>query len=53
MSVFDETVTGDGDFQFGELGAIEELPVLERFQFFVPAELADRFDTECGGRPEA
>ena len=43
MSVFDETVAGDGNFQLGELGSIEELPVLERFQFFVPAEIADRF----------
>src|SRR6056297_2476450 len=38
VSVFDETVTGDGDFQYGELGSIKELPVLERFEVFIPAE---------------
>jgi len=41
--VFDETIAGDCDFQFGELGSVEELPVLERFQLLVPAEVADRF----------
>jgi len=41
--VFDETVAGDSNLQLGELGSVEELPVLERFQFFVPAEAADRF----------
>ena len=43
VSVFDETVAGDGDFQLGEFGSVKELPVLERFQLLVPAEVADRF----------
>jgi hypothetical protein len=41
--MFDETVAGDSDFQLGELGSVEELPVLEGFQFFVPAKTPDRF----------
>ena len=51
VSVFDETVAGDSDFQLGELGSVEELPVLEGFEFFVPAKVADRFGAgeECVG----
>ena len=45
MSVFDEAIAGDGDFQFGELGTIEELPVLERLDFLVPSQRADGFRT--------
>ena len=43
VSVFNETVAGDGDFQLGEFGSVEKLPVLERLKFLVPAEVADRF----------
>ena len=43
VSVFDETIARDCDFQLGELGSVEELPVLERFKFLIPAKLPDRF----------
>ncbi len=51
VSVFDETIAGDSNFQLGELGSVEELPVLEGFELFVPAEVADRFGAgeECVG----
>jgi hypothetical protein len=42
VGVFDEAIAGDSNFQFGQFGSIEELPVLERFEFFVPAESANR-----------
>ena len=45
MSVFDKAIAGDRNFQFRELGTIEELPVLERFDLLVPSQLADRFGT--------
>jgi hypothetical protein len=42
VSVFDETVAGDSDFQGSQFGSVEELPMLERFELLVPAEVADR-----------
>ena len=38
VGALDEAIAGDRDVQFGKFGSVEEFPVLERLQFFVPAE---------------
>ena len=43
VGVANEAIASDGDFQCGDRGAVEELPMFIGLQFFIPTKIADRF----------